>query len=96
MRTIDGEVLAIAPMMRTDDGGALYMGRPLLVKAANAYGCAIQVNGRMVYPEDKEYDMLVAPLGVVRPSETCLCCGSTSMPMATTIMCVSCVRQVRA
>ena len=76
MRTIEGEVLAIAPMMRADDGEALYLGKPLLVKAENAYGCAIQVKGRMVLPEQAEYDMLVAPLGVVPPSDTCLGCGT--------------------
>mgnify|MGYP003627964182 FL=1 len=92
MRTIEGEVLAIAPMMRTDDGKAQYLGKPMLVKAESAYGYAIQVNGRMVLPEEVEYDMLVAPLGVL-PANPCWVCGNTSMPMATTAMCMRCVRK---
>ena len=93
MRTIEGEVLAIAPMLRTDDGEARYLGAPLLVKAEIAYGYAIQVKGRMVLPEEAEYDILVAPLGVVPPNTTCWVCGNRSMPMATTAMCMRCVRK---
>ena len=79
-------------MMRMDDGKALYLGEPMLVKAESAYGYAIQVNGRMVYPSEVEYDMLVAPLGVL-PANPCWVCGTTSMPMVTTAMCMRCAHK---